>query len=96
MNRDRFDEILWYIHLAGNENLAAGDKLVKIRPFYEMMNEWFLKSFELEENLCVDEAMIPYYGKHSAKQYIIGKPIKSGYKLWCLNSRLGYLVQCEP
>ena len=67
MNRDRFDEILWYIHLAGNENLTARDKLVKIRPFYEMMNEWFLKSFELEENLCVDEAMIPYYGKHSAK-----------------------------
>ena len=40
--------------------------------------------------------MIPYYGKHSAKQYIKGKPTKFRNKLWCLNSRLGYLVQCEP
>ena len=24
------------------------------------------------------------------------KPIKFGYKLWCLSSRQGYLVQCEP
>ena len=24
------------------------------------------------------------------------KPIKFGYKLWCLSSRQDYLVQCEP
>ena len=96
MNKDRFNKILWYLHLEDNNNLAAGDKLAKVRPLYKMMNEWFLKSFQLEENLCVDEAMILYYGKHSAKQYIKGKPTKFCNKLWCLNSRLGYLVQCEP
>ena len=42
------------------------------------MNERFLKSFQLEENLCVDEAIIPSYGKHSGKQHIIGKTIKFG------------------
>ena len=40
--------------------------------------------------------MIPYFGKHSAKQYIKGKPIKFGHKLWCLNTNLGYLIQCNP
>ena len=96
MNNDRFDEILRYFHLADNNSLAAGDKLVKARPFYEMMNEKFLKSFQVEENLCIDEAMIPDCGKHSAKQYIKGKPIKFGYKLWCLNNHLDYLAQCKP
>ena len=89
MSRDRFDEILRYLHLADSKYLAANDKLAKVRLFYEMMNE-------LDENLCVDKAIIPYYEKHSAKQYIKGKPIKFGYKLGCLNSCLGYLVQCEP
>ena len=59
------------------------------------MNEQFLKYFQLEENVCVDEAIIPNYGKHSAKQYIKGKPINFGYKLWCLNSRLDYLALYE-
>ena len=92
MNRDRFDEILQYLHPEDNNNLTAGEKLAKVGSFYKMMNERFLKSFQLEENLCVDEAMIPYYGKHSAKLYTKGKPIKFGYKPWCLD----YLVQCEP
>ena len=95
-NRDRFDEILRYLHHADNNNLAACDKLAKVRPFYEMINERFLKPFQLEENLCIEKALISYYGKCSAKQYIKKTPIKFGYKLCCLNSHLGYLVQCEP
>ena len=80
-NRDRFDEILRYLYLADNNNLAAGDKLAKVRPFYEIINERFLKPFQLEENLGIEKAMIPYYKKCSAKQYVKGKPIKFGYKL---------------
>ena len=30
--------------------------------------------------------MVPYRGLHSAKQYIKGKPVKFGYKLWMLCS----------
>lgn len=40
--------------------------------------------------------MVPYYGKHSAKMYIRGKPIRFGYKLWCLCSSEGYLYQFIP
>ena len=46
--------------------------------------------------MCVDESMIPYFGKHSAKQYIKGKPIKFGYKLWSFNTNFGYLIHCDP
>ena len=40
--------------------------------------------------------MVPYFGRHSCKQFIRGKPIRFGYKLWCLNTNTGYLMQFEP
>ena len=33
---------------------------------------------------------------HTVENTLQRKPIKFGYKLWCLSSRQGYLVQCEP
>ena len=39
--------------------------------------------------------MIKYYGKHGCKQFIRGKPIRFGYKAWCLNQTNGYLVNLE-
>ena len=95
LTRNRFEEILRYLHLADNAKLIQGDKLAKVRPFYIMMNQRFLNAFQFDQ-LCVDESKIPYFGKHSAKQYIKGKPIKFGYKLWCLNTNFGYLIQCDP
>lgn len=40
--------------------------------------------------------MVPYYGKHGAKQYIRGKPIRFGYKVWSINTSLGYCIQLDP
>ncbi|XP_070179915.1 piggyBac transposable element-derived protein 3-like [Littorina saxatilis] len=40
--------------------------------------------------------MVPYYGRHGAKQFIRGKPIRFGFKMWVLTTPLGYIVQCEP
>ena len=37
--------------------------------------------------------MIPYFGRHGSKQFLRGKPIRFGYKIWCLCDRLGYLIQ---
>ena len=39
--------------------------------------------------------MIKYYGKHGCKQFIRGKPVRFGYKAWCLNQTNGYLVNLE-
>ena len=43
----------------------------------------------------VDESIIPYYGKHGTKQFIRGKPIRFGFKLWCITSSEGYLLHAE-
>ncbi|KAJ8936526.1 hypothetical protein NQ318_022614 [Aromia moschata] len=39
--------------------------------------------------------MIEYYGRHGCKQYIHGKPIRFGYKVWCMNAKNGYLINFE-
>lgn len=51
--------------------------------------------FQPEENLNFDESMVEYYGKHGCKRFICGKPIYFGYKMWCMNTPNGYLVDFE-
>ena len=96
MTRDRFSTLVRYIHLCDNSNLDPGDKFSKVRPLISLLNERFLLYFQKQQNLSIDESMIPYYGRHGAKQFIRGKPIRFGYKMWALTTPLGYLLQFEP
>ena len=43
--RNHFGEILRYSHLADNAKPTAGDKLAKVRPFFNLMNQRFLNAF---------------------------------------------------
>jgi len=94
MRRDRFREIFRYIHLADNMRMD-NDKYYKVRPIFRILNEAF-KSCAAYADFSVDESIIPYFGKHGTKQFIRGKPIRFGFKLWCLTSKDGYLVHAEP
>ena len=40
--------------------------------------------------------MVPYFGRHGAKQYIQVKPIKFGYKMWDSASCDWYCIQFKP
>ena len=39
--------------------------------------------------------MIPYFDKHSVKQFTRGKPVRFVYKMWVLTTPLGYVLQFE-
>ncbi|XP_046392163.1 piggyBac transposable element-derived protein 3-like [Ischnura elegans] len=95
MRRNRFDDILRYLHLADNTNLDTSDRLYKIRPIFQFLNRNF-KLLPPRMNCCVDETIIPYCGKHGAKQFIKGKPIRFGFKLWCLAESNGHIIHAEP
>ncbi|KAL8575850.1 hypothetical protein ACOMHN_014855 [Nucella lapillus] len=96
MSRNRFDEHMRYLHLADNNTLDPNDKVSKVRAFLSMINERCLLYFPEQQNLSIDESMVPYFGHHSTKQFIRGKPIRFGFKLWTLADPLGYIVQFEP
>ncbi|KAK8788203.1 hypothetical protein V5799_022020 [Amblyomma americanum] len=95
MRRNRFIQIMRFLHCADNASLTLSDKLTKLRPLMTLLKARFLKHFQPVRHLSYDESMIEYYGRHGCKQFIRGKPIRFGYKVWCLNAKNGYLVNFE-
>ena len=91
--RNRFLNVLQYLHLADNNNPNPSDKFSKVNPLLRMMNESCLENFIPEKNISIDESMVLYYGHHGCKQYFQNKPVKFGYKLWVAVTPLGYSIQ---
>lgn len=91
MSRNRFKKIKQFFHLADNTNLNAADRFAKVRPITDALNKKFMQFGVFSHNLSIDEQMIPYFGRHSCKMFIKGKPIRFGFKTWCLCSESGYL-----
>lgn len=60
------------------------------------LKEKCLSNFQPVQNLSYDESMIKYCGRHGCKQFIRGKPIRFGYKVWALNTNDGYLWGNDP
>ena len=96
-----FKKIRQAIHV--NDNSTAPkrgdpnyDKLYKLRPLIDRINECFQSQCIQTTSQSVDEGMIALKGRSSIKQYMPLKPIKRGYKvwLWC-DSSTGYAYQFE-
>jgi len=96
MTRNRFRHIMQNLHCCDNANLAADDRFAKLRPLICLLNKKFMDMAPPAEHHSVDESMVPYYGRHPTKQFIRGKPIRWGYKLWTGTNRLGYIEWFEP
>ena len=76
MSRDRFERIKQNFHVCDNKNINKNDKFAKVTPLNEALNKNFLQFGIFCHNLSVDEQMIAYYGRHSLKMFIKGKPIR--------------------
>lgn len=96
ISRDRFSYIMKVLHVCDNNSLEEKDKYAKLRPLFSLINKKFIEFANVEENHSIDEAMIPYYGRHPCKQFIRGKPIRWGYKFWVGTLRLGYILWFSP
>lgn len=96
MSRNRFEEILRYFHISDNNNLDVTDKYTKIRPLWKHLNAKWLEYFPGDPYISIDESMVRYFGRHGAKQHIQNKPIRFGFKVWSMCTRLGYMIQGEP
>lgn len=93
MRRNRFREIKRNIHVSDNSSLDKSDKFAKLQPLFAHVNNKFMQFGLFSHNLSIDEQMVPYFGRHSAKMFIRLKPVRFGFKIWCLCSSEGYLFQ---
>jgi len=92
MPRNRFDKILRFLHIANSQRLDPDDRMGKLRPMMDHLQDVFQKAYIPEQHLSFDESMVAYYGRHGCKQFIRGKPIRFGLKNVCLCMPLGYLI----
>ena len=93
--RNRFDDILRFLHIANSKRIDPNDCMGKLRPMMDHLQDAFQKIYISEKHLSFDESMAAYYGRHGCKQFIRGKPIRFGFKNCCLCTPLGYLVAFE-
>ena len=82
ISRSRFQEIFSNLHIRDNTDIDD-DRYYKVRSLFDILNTNF-KRFVSANNFGVNESMIPYYGRHGTNQFIRGKPMRFGFKLWCL------------
>ncbi|CAK1582657.1 unnamed protein product [Parnassius mnemosyne] len=97
MTRDRFAMILSHLHCNDNAQMPKNckDKLYKIRPIVNALNKKFQECYHGTREMSVDESMIKFKGRSVLKQYLPMKPIKRGYKLWCLADQRGYIKKIQ-
>ena len=96
----RFTWILGHLHLNDNSLIPDRgdnkfDKLYKLRPLLNHLSERFSSLYKPGKYQSVDESMIQFKGRSSLKQYMPGKPIKRGYKVWMRCDENGYAPQFE-
>lgn len=93
IRRDKFDKFMKYLHLCNNASVGDGTRLKKVSTYLHMLRVSFQRCAYLSRFSDIDESMIEYFGKYggSLKQFIRGKPIRFGYKVWSQNFPNGYL-----
>ncbi|CAI6367919.1 unnamed protein product [Macrosiphum euphorbiae] len=99
MTQKRFLNILRYLHLNDNSKMpkresSTFDKLYKIRPMIDHLNNVYCTSFSPDRNLSCDESMVGFKGRSGIKQYMPMKPVKRGFKIWAICCAItGYLLK---
>ncbi|KAK4292663.1 hypothetical protein Pmani_034580 [Petrolisthes manimaculis] len=94
IRRDAFEQIMCCLHFADNMKMTD-DKFYKVRPLIQHLNQVNKPKYS-QEFYSIDEVMIPYYGRHSSKQFIKGKPIRFGFNVWAACTADGFLLHAEP
>lgn len=59
----------------------------------DSLNQIFVEASSGTRELSVYESMIKFKGRSTLKQYNSMKPIKRGYKLWCIADQKGYTMK---
>ena len=97
----RFKKLREALHLNDNANAPKRndpnyDKLYKLRPVMDKLNQCFQSQCIQTTSQSVDEGMIAFKGRSSLKQYMPLKPVKRGYKAWLrCDSKTGYAFQFQ-
>ena len=97
----RFQQILRFLHLNDSDKQLTVDQpgydpLFKVRKLLDIVTPKFESEYNLSESISIDEAMIPFKGRLSFKQYMKDKPVKHGIKVFVLaDGKYGYTKRIQ-
>ena len=98
MTCNRYEALTTYFHVSdrANEPPNCQDKLYKVRPIYDAVKYNCKHRYQVHKEGSIDEAMIPFMGRLSYKQYLPAKPVKRGIKVWMrCDARNAYLADFD-
>ena len=78
-----------------NHSDSNFNKLFKLQPLIDHFCSKFKYVVEPETFVSIDEMMVSFKGRHSAKVYMPKKPTKWRCKLWCRAGISGYIYDFE-
>lgn len=91
LSRNRFELLLRSLHFSDNDaNVVTTDRLRKIKPLLEQLNERYMYAIVPGQSVCIDESLVPFRGRLVFRQYIRNKRHKFGTKLYKLCLEHGY------
>ena len=99
MPRDKFMAISRFLHFTDNSQALSRDdpnfdRLWKIRPVIDKIQEQSQKMYTPSEKVSIDESMIGRKARLSFLQYMPKKPTKWGVKVWVLSeAKTGYIYK---
>jgi DNA excision repair protein ERCC-6 len=96
MSRNVFIDITRHTYFVESSEPVPGDRFWKTRPLFDQLNATAKQYVRQPECVCVDEGMVKYFGPHPLKQFMRGKPVRFGYKVWILATPQGELLACQP
>lgn len=93
MSRDRYFQILRFLHFCDNDNIDKNDRLYKIRCVVDHYKNSFKNSLYPFQNLVIDESLMLFKGRISFRQYIPSKRHRFGIKFFVLvDCETGYIL----
>ena len=96
MTKTHFLDGKRHLHLADNNSLNSSDKCLNVRLLFNAIKQQCILKYQPTQHVSIEKSMMPYFGKHGAKQYMKSKPIKFRFKLWVMATPLGYCIQFYP
>ncbi|XP_045467968.1 piggyBac transposable element-derived protein 4-like [Harmonia axyridis] len=91
MTRNRFDMMLRCLHFTDNTDPEANaDRLSKIKTVVELICRQFQETLTPNEEVVIDESMVPWRGRLVFRQYLPAKSHKYGVKIYKVCTTEGY------
>ena len=95
MSRNRWEATKSNLHIRDNNDDINNDKLFKVRPMLDHLR-MEIQKLPMQQNICIDEQMVPFKGRNKMKQYLPNKPKKWGFKIFVLADSGGLIHDFIP